>query len=432
MGKFRFKSVRDIELKGKRVLLRADYNVPLKDGKITSDFRIRMSLPTIQYLLEKNCSIVICSHLGRPKFFGYPKTSLEPVAKRLAKLLDQQVGFVNDCVGEEVQEACSKLGKGEVLLLENLRYHEEEEANSAIFAKEIVKDTAAQIFVQDGFGVVHRAHSSTSAITKLLPSVAGLLLEREVSTLEAVTDNPKKPLVAIVGGAKISDKITIIERFIAKADAVVIGGAMANTFLKSEGISIGDSLYDKDDLALARQIIAAARKETKKRKFIFYLPQDGVVAKHLDSKSSTRIVDWDAHVIADIEAYPARPKRSSGQVASDEKILDIGPFSGAFIAGLIQLSETVLWNGTMGVTEVVSMQGPVGPFAHGSEIVIEALLGEFGVKPFSVIGGGDTTAYLEDRGLTSEFGHVSTGGGASLEVLSGKKLPGVESLSRKK
>lgn len=433
MGKFGFKTVRDIDLKGKRVLLRADYNVPL-DGsnKITSDYRIKMSLPTIQYLLDKNCSVVICSHLGRPKAFGDPKTSLEPVAKRLAKLLDQPVKFVSDCVGDEVRESCSKLARGEVLLLENLRYYKEEEENDAAFARKLVEATDAQVFVQDGFGVVHRAHASTSAVTKLLPSVAGLLLEREVTTLEGIIYKPQKPLLAIIGGAKISDKITIIEKFISLADAVVIGGAMANTFLKSEGVEVGDSLYDKEDLPLARKIIAAARKETAKRKFVFYLPQDGVVAKKLDSKSPTRIVDWDAHVIASVESYPNKPKRSSAIVAEDEKILDIGPFSGAFIAGLIQLSSTVLWNGTMGVTEVVGVQGPVGPFAHGSEVVIEALLGEFGCKPFSVIGGGDTTAYVEERDLTAQFGHVSTGGGASLEVLSGNKLPGVVSLQKKR
>ncbi len=433
MGNFKKQTIEDIDLKGKRVLLRADYNVPLsKDGKITSDYRVKMSLPTIKYLLKQNCSIVICSHLGRPERFGDPKTSLEVVAKRLAKLLDKQVQFVNDCVGEEVREACSKLERGNILLLENLRYHDEEEQNDAKFAKQIVEDTGAEVFVQDGFGVVHRAHASTSAITKLLPSVAGLLLAKEMTVLTEIVEKPKRPLLAIVGGAKISDKIEIIERFISLADAVVIGGAMANTFLKSEGIQIGDSLYDKDDLPLARRILTAARSEAKKRRFIFYLPQDAVVATKIDRSAKTRVVDFDAHEFASIEAYPKRPDRKSGHVLTDEKILDIGPFSGAFIAGLTQLSETVLWNGTMGVTEVDGVQGPIGPFAHGSELVIEALLGEFGHKPFSVVGGGDTTGYVEERELTDCFSHVSTGGGASLEVLSGKKLPGVESLKDKR
>lgn len=433
MGKFNKKTIHDVKLKGKRVLLRVDYNLPMDSkGKIASDYRIKMSLPTIEYLLSQDCSIVIISHLGRPKNAQDTSCSLEPAAERLAELLNKQVQFASHCVGPEIKEATSKLKKREIIVLENLRFNPEEEANDKKFAKELAESSSADFFVQDGFGVVHRAHASTSAITKFLPSVAGELLAREVQTLAEIIDKPKRPLLAVIGGAKISDKIEIIERFIGLADAVVIGGAMANTFLKSEGIEVGKSLYEKADLALAKKIIKRAHAEAKKRKFVFYLPQDGVVAEDLKPNAKTRIVDWNAHVIASIEAYPARPSRSSGHVLKDEKILDVGPFSGAFIAGLAQMSETVLWNGTLGVAEVRGLQGPVGPFAHGSEILIDALLGEFGRKPFSVVGGGDTTGYLEERKLTEYFGHVSTGGGASLDLLSGKKLPGVESLKDKR
>jgi 3-phosphoglycerate kinase len=242
---------------------------------------------------------------------------------------------------------------------------------------------------------------------------------------------PDRPLMAIIGGAKIADKIDIIYKFIDLADVVVIGGAMANTFLLAQGIEVGDSLVDKDDVSVAQEIITYAKNVASERQFTFYLPQDGVVATTLDEKAKTRIVDWDAHVIADIENYPKRPARSASKVAPHEKILDIGPYSGAFIVGAMQLCRAVVWNGAMGVTETKSLQGPIGPFAHGTELVIEGLLGSHGNKPFSLLGGGDTTAYIEDRNLTSMFNHVSTGGGASLELMAGKSLPGVASLQDK-
>nr|MDQ2973738.1 phosphoglycerate kinase [bacterium] len=315
MGKFNKQTVRDLKLKGKRVLLRVDYNVPLdKSGKVASDYRVEMSLPTIKYLIEQKCQIVICSHLGRPKNEHDMSCSLEPVALVLANLLKKPVKFTDNCIGDNVKKAASELKQGEILMLENLRFHEGEESNDQKFAETLVADTGAEVFVQDAFGVVHRAHASTSAVTKLLPSVAGLLVESEFTTLSEVIDKPKRPLLTIVGGAKISDKIEIIERFISIADGVVIGGAMANTFVKSEGIDIGDSLYDKEDLPLARKIIKLARAEAKKRRFVFYLPQDGVVAKKIDTFAKTRIVDWDAHVIASIEAYPSRPDRKSAEV----------------------------------------------------------------------------------------------------------------------
>jgi phosphoglycerate kinase len=427
---FHKKTIRDIDLKGKKVLVRVDYNVPVDSrGEITDDYRIDKSLPTIQYLLEQNCKIILCSHLGRPKDAHDKHCSLRPCAKRLSKLLDREVGFAEDCIGKEVEKAAGELNSGEILLLENLRYHEEEEANDDEFARKLAG--LAEVFVQDGFGVVHRAHASTDAVAHHLPSVAGLLIENEVDTITNVIEDPQRPLMAIIGGAKISDKLEILERFIDKADVVAVGGAMANTFLLAQGIKIGKSLAEKDEVSIAQDIIEKAREKTKRQKFVFYLPQDGVVSKEVDGKKSTRIVDWDAHVIAEIESYPKRPPKETGEVQSDELILDIGPFSGSFMAGAMQLANTVVWNGAMGVTETKGAQGPVGPFAHGTDTIVEAMLGEFGNKPFTVVGGGDTVGFIEDQGLTGKFGHVSTGGGASMELMSGKKLPGVEALENK-
>ncbi len=429
---FTKKTINDIDIANKQVLLRADYNVPMnKDGTIASDYRIKMSLPTIKALQSKGCKIVVCSHLGRPTGKDDPATTLKPVAKRLGELLGQEVRFIPDCAGDETADECSNLQPGQVVLLENLRYYKEEEQNNEDFARVLAADSHADVFVQDGFGVVHRAHASTDAITHFLPSVAGLLLEREVDTITDVMQQPKRPLMAIIGGAKIADKIDIIYKFLDLADVVVIGGAMANTFLLAEEIEVGDSLVDKDDLSTAVEILDKAREISKTRQFTFYLPQDGVVADSLEKTAKTRIVDWDAHVIADIENYPARPDRSASRVLRHEKILDVGPFSGAFMTGAMQLCSTVVWNGTMGVTEVDAIHGPIGPFAHGTELIIEGLLGSHGHKPFSLLGGGDTTAYIEERNLTDSFNHVSTGGGASLELMAGKSLPGVASLQDK-
>ena len=427
---FNKKTIRDIDLKDKKVLVRVDYNVPVNEaGEITDDYRIQKSLPTLKYLLDQNCALIICSHLGRPKGKHDKKYSLAPVAKRLSKLIDQEVNFVDDCIGPEAEAAKNSLGNRQMLLLENLRYHPEEETNDDAFATELAK--GAEVFVEDAFGVVHRAQASLVAITHHLPSVAGLLLESEVNTITDAMENPNRPLLTIVGGAKIADKIDILNRFIDISDVVVIGGAMANTFLLAEGVDIGSSLADKDDLTVARDVIERARQKSKDVDFVFYLPQDGVVATDIEHPTQTRIVDWDAHVIADIEAYPKTPPVSSSKIASREKKLDIGPFSGAFIAGVLQLANTVIWNGLLGVTETPPVIGPVGPFADGTEQVIDAMLGEYGNKPFSIIGGGDTVGYIEQRKLVDMFGHVSTGGGASLDLMSGKKLPGVEALMNK-
>ena len=423
------KTVEDIDLEGKTVLLRADYNVPLDGDKIADDYRIKQSLQTIEYLLSKNVKLIICSHLGRPDGKKNLTYSLFPVAKRLKELLKKDVEFVPDCIGDEVTKAVSKLDFGQVLLLENLRFHIEEEQNSAEFARQLA--SVAEIFVQDGFGVVHRAHASTEAITHFLPSVAGFLLKKEVDTITEVMLNPKRPLMAVIGGAKIADKIDLIHKFIELADQVAIGGAMANTFLMSQGFDVGSSLYDRSELPIARDIIRKAASQSKKRKFSFILPFDVVVSKKIDSAAPIRIVDILAHSLAEIESYPKRPNRSSGRVEKDELILDIGPFSGAFIAGTMQSVSTVVWNGTLGVTETKSLLTGIGPYSHGTNLLVRSIAGEFGHRPYSLVGGGDTVSYLSANNLMNLFNHVSTGGGASLELMAGRKLPGVEALENK-
>jgi phosphoglycerate kinase len=430
---FTKKTVRDIDVHGRTVLLRADYNVPLdSEGRIADDYRIQQSLPTLQYLLERGAKVIICAHLGRPKGDGGPDDmafSLFPVAKRLQQLLKRQVNFVPDCVGPRAEKVAQLLKPGDVALLENLRFHPEEEANDNDFAKQLA--SLADVFVQDGFGVVHRAHASTAAVTRHLPSVAGLLLAKEVDIITTVMHKPARPMMAIVGGAKIADKIDVLRTFIDLADFVAVGGAMANTFLKAKGIEIGDSLADDSELPLAREIMAKAKEKASKQYFIFSLPHDGVVAHKIDRAAPTRIVDWGAHVIAEIENYPKRPPTRASHVLAHEKILDIGPYSASFIAGGMQLANTVVWNGTMGVAEQPGLQGPVGPFAQGTELIVEAMTGQLGHKPFSLVGGGDTVAYVQQRNMVGAFNHVSTGGGASLELMAGRKLPGVESLQHR-
>lgn len=427
--RFSKKTVKNVDVRGKTVLIRSDFNVPVDKGRIGEDYRVEQALPTLKYLLSQNCRIVICSHLGRPDGRTNPEFSLRPVQAALSKLLGQPIDFADDCIGEQAAAKAAALEPRQILLLENLRFHPEEEANDMNFAKKL--GALAEVFVQDGFGVVHRKHASTDAITRVLPSVAGLLLEKEVTTILDVLDKPKRPLMTIVGGAKIADKIDVIKTFIKMADVVAIGGAMANTFLLAKGVEVGKSLVDKKDVPLAKKIMELAAAEAKKRRFIFYLPQDTVVADSLDKHAKTRIVDWDAHAIAEIESYPRQAPTRSSRVGKNELILDIGPFSGAFIAGSMQFCDTVIWNGVMGVTETPSLHGPVGPFAHGTELVLDAMLGQFGHKPYSLIGGGDTSAYVEQRGLVEGFDFVSTGGGACLDLLSGKKLPGVEALLSK-
>lgn len=420
-------TVTEHDLYGKRVLVRADYNVPLDEhGNITDDYRLKQSLPTLQYLLEQACSIVIISHLGRPKNVADTKFSLEPVARRLSELFNREVKFCPDTVGDEAQQQVAELSPGDILLLENLRFHLEETDNDDSFAARLAEH--GEVFVQDGFGVVHRAHASTDAITHHVPSVGGLLLEREVGTIVDSVHQPERPLMAVIGGAKVSDKIDVLRQFVDSADVVAIGGAMSNTFLKAKGLHIGKSLSDPADVPLAKEILAAAEDKARHSDFIFYLPQDAVVAKSIAKNAQTRIVDWGSHVFADVEAYPARPKHEAVSLDEDDMILDIGPYSGAFIAGAMQLVKTVIWNGAMGVTEVPSLHGPVGPFSHGSEIVAQACGGHYGSRPYSIVGGGDTVGYLQSSGILEAFSHVSTGGGATLDLIAGKSLPGIDAL----
>ena len=426
---FTKKTINDVDVEGKHVLVRADYNVPLDNGVITDDFRIKQSLQTIQALIDKRAKIIICSHLGRPQGRPDAQFSLKPVADRLGELLNKEIRFAPDCIGPEAQKMANELQSGQVLLLENVRFHPEEEKNDADFAAALA--SLAELFVQDGFGVVHRAHASTEAITHHIPSVAGLLLEKEVDSITRVMDTPERPLMAIIGGAKISDKIDVLNKFIDIADFIAIGGAMANTFLAAEGIDIAKSKYEPNDVPVAKDIMARARAKAQKERFIFYIPQDGVVASSLDKTAQTRIVDWEAHKIANVENYPKQAPESSRIIGDDEMILDIGPFSGAFVAGAIQLANTVVWNGTMGVTETKGLQGPVGPFAHGTELIIDAIMGEYGHRPYSLVGGGDTVGYVAQRDLLGSFDHVSTGGGASLDLMAGRTLPGVAALQDK-
>lgn len=431
MGGFDKKTIRDIQVAGRRVLLRADYNVSLTGGKVVEDYRLTQSLPTINYLLENGCNgLVIVSHLGRPGGRRDTNFSLAPVAKHLEHLLDKKVGFINDCVGETVKRACARLKPGDILLLENLRFHPGEEQNDPAFVKEIVEATNARLFVQDGFGVVHRAHATTDAITKLLPSVAGLLVEKEVVSIETALKNPSRPLTAVIGGAKISDKIELIKRFIELADCVAVAGAMANSFLAAQGHKVSKSLVETGSTAAAKGIIELAAAAGRQRRFQFLIPNDVVVSKSADGIKPTRTVDFGGG-LADIEAYPKLPGEASHTVAADEIILDIGPASAARIAGAVELSGTVIWNGTCGVTETRGIAGASDPFSHGTRVIVEAIIGDSRQhknKPANLVGGGDTVSYIEQNKLLADFDFVSTGGGATLELMAGHKLPGLEAL----
>jgi 3-phosphoglycerate kinase len=427
-----FKTVRDIELKNKRVLLRADFNVPLENGRITSDYRIARSLPTIKYILDHGAAgLVIIAHLGRPKNKNDKDCSLASVVERLEQLLGRSVEFASDCIGPEVRQFAQSY---KLVMFENLRFHPAEEANDEDFAKQIVQAAAADIFVQDGFGVVHRAHASTSAITKLLPSVGGLLLEQEVETIESLMANPPRPFTAVVGGVKVSDKIDVLERFIEKADCVAVGGALANNFLHAEKIPLGKSLVDKEDFHLASELLAKARRAERERNFQFMVPVDGVASTDIGGKAKTRVIDFAADTLADIQSYPAKPPRPSFHIGHNEMLLDIGPISASRIAGAVGLSQAVVWAGTLGVTETPGLAGAAAPFAHGTKMVVEAVIGSSNRhknKAFSLVGGGDTVAYVESQKLTKDFSFVSTGGSASLELMAGHNLPGIDSLAKK-
>lgn len=400
-------SIRDLDLKGKRVFLRVDFNVPLDETglHITDDTRIRETLPTIEYALRNKARLILASHLGRPKGKPNPAMSLKPVAERLRMLLDkdlglnENVGFCPDCVGIEAEEMANKLEHGQPLLLENLRFHPEEEANDANFARALAK--LADYYVNDAFGAAHRAHASTVGITKFVQkSAAGLLMEKELEYLGKALQNPQHPFIAILGGAKVSEKIGVIQNLMSKVDALLIGGAMAYTFMKANGREIGKSLVENDKLDLARKLM----NDAKARNLKFLLPVDDVIATRIDPSARIGIVDVTKPVPADMMG------------------LDIGPKTIALFSDVIKNAKTIVWNGPMGVFEV-------DPFAEGTVGVARAVARNSGAV--SIVGGGDSVAAVHAAGVADKITHISTGGGASLEFLEGKKLPGVEALTDK-
>lgn len=402
MGFFKL-TIRDVPIDHKTVLVRADYNVPLnKKGDISDDLRIKASLPTLQYLLDHHCKIVIVSHLGRPE--GRDKSqSLAPVAARLQELIGAPVTFVEDCIGDVALQGVKQAPTGSIVLLENLRFYGEEEANDDAFAAKLAKASGARYFVQDGFGVVHRAHASTDAITNHIPSVAGLLIEREYQTITGAMEHPARPLVAVLGGAKISDKITVIEKLVNVADKIIVGGAMANTFLAYKGCEMGLSKCETGQEGVLDAVYDAARKKVGDAVDDFIiLPTDVAVAKELSNSARRRVVAVDS-------------------IASDDISLDIGDASIQRMADEVADAKTVIWNGTMGIAEYPA-------FSHGSARLALALATQ--PQTTSIIGGGDTADFVLkwDGHEGASFSHISTGGGASLELMSGKKLPGIESL----
>lgn len=406
--KLQKQTIQNVPIENKIVLVRADYNVPLgEDGAIRDDLRIRGSVPTLRYLVERGCKVVIISHLGRPEGKPNKKDSLRPIAKRLSELLGQEVAFIADCIGSRVTQAVKTMRPGDVMLLENLRFYHEEEANDESFAKALVVTSGAKYLVQDGFGVVHRAHASTSAITNYVPAVAGLLLQREIETIATALRTPKRPLVAVLGGAKVSDKIGVIEAFVHKADQLLIGGAMANTFLAYKGVNVGKSKYESNQQQTLDRIYAQAEKKVGKANVdsFIVLPKDVAVATDLTA--------------------PTRKVVAVSNVASDEIILDIGDEAIEEYCTMVAEARTVIWNGTMGLAEKQA-------FAHGSARLALTLATHPNVV--SVIGGGDTSDFVLNwgNGDGTEFTHVSTGGGASLELMAGRVLPGIEALLEKK
>jgi len=394
----------DVPLDGKTVLVRADYNVPLENGKIKDDYRIRSSVPTMRALLARGCRIVIMAHLGRPEGKVVPELSLEPVATRLSELLGVNVQFVNDCVGDKVVMAVKNAPRRSVLLLENVRFYPGDETNDPEFAKQLAKSSQASYFVQDGFGVAHRAQASTSAITQFLPSVAGLLLEKEYMTITGAMEHPNRPLVAVMGGAKISDKIQLVERFVEIADKVIIGGAMANNFLKFRGHPVGKSLVEDGIDDVVQKIYGAVEAKVTKEKVDDFLviPEDVAVAHEISQDAS-------------------RKNKGLDEVLENDIILDIGTATMDHVDRELEGAGTVVWNGTLGYSESSA-------FAHGSARLALHLASHREIT--SIIGGGDTADFVLhwDAAGGESFNLVSTGGGASLELMAGKKLPGIEAL----
>ena len=388
------KTVRDINLKGKRVLMRVDFNVPMDKGVVTDDKRIRAALPTIQYVLEQGASLIVMSHLGRPKGAGFEaEFGLKPAAEVLSKLFSKPVKMAPDCIGPEVEALARALKPGEVLMLENVRFHKEEEKNDPAFAKKLA--ALGEVYVNDAFGSAHRAHASTEGVAKFLPAVSGFLMEQELEYLGRATTNPARPYIAILGGAKISDKIAVIENLLTKCDKLIIGGGMANTFLGAKGYAMQDSLVEPGAIETAKKIIANAGGK-------LLLPVDAVIADKFEAEAANKVVDVD-------------------KVLAGWRIMDIGPKSVALFSDALKGAKLVVWNGPMGVFEMPK-------FAEGT-FAIAKVLASSGAT--TVIGGGDSASAVKKAGVAKQMTHVSTGGGASLEFLEGKVLPGVAALNDK-
>jgi phosphoglycerate kinase len=391
------KTIRDIDVTGKRVLVRVDFNVPLDaEQHITDDTRITAALPTIQYLLDHGAAVILMSHLGRPKGKVVDTMRLTPVAQHLSVLLDKPVEMALDCVGPEVEALARALPPGHVMLLENLRFHNEEEQNDPGFARQLAG--LGEVYVNDAFGTAHRAHASTEGVTHYLPGVAGFLMEKEINFLGGALEHPRRPFAAIIGGAKVSDKIAVLERLIGMVDILLIGGGMANTFLKAEGCEIGDSLYEEGKVDVARELITKAHQ----RLLELLLPTDVVIADRFAADATHKVVAND-------------------EVSPGWRIMDIGPGSIAAFGHALEGAQTIVWNGTLGVAEMPA-------FAKGTNAMIEILVERTKDGATTIIGGGDSAAAVDQAGAAEQMTHVSTGGGASLEFLEGRVLPGVAAL----
>ncbi len=394
-------TIRDIiDVEGKRVLARVDFNVPMNAERlITDDTRIRAALPTITYLLEHGAAVILMSHLGRPDGQRVEKLSLKPIAERLSYLLGRPIALAPDCIGPDTTQMAQALQPGEVLLLENLRFHKDEEKNDPDFARQLA--ALGQVYVNDAFGTAHRAHASTEGIARLVPGYAGFLMEKELDYLGRALEQPQRPFIAVIGGAKISDKIGVLDHLLGLADALLIGGAMANTFLKAEGYAVGDSLVEDDKLYEARRILAEAEQEGKR----LLLPVDVIIGSHPAEDAQCQVV-------------------SPAHVPAGWQILDIGPQTVEIFRRELKHARTIVFNGTLGVAELL-------PFAHGTNASFVALAEATSRGATTIIGGGDSAAAVEAVGLATHMSHVSTGGGASLEFLEGRTLPGVAALQDK-
>jgi len=385
-----------MDLKGKRVFIRVDFNVPQDEkNNITDDTRILLSLPTIRFVSEAGGKVILASHLGRPKGKRDPKFSLAPVAERVSRLLGKKVVLTTDCIGEEIQRQIGRMQEREILLLENLRFHPEEEKNEEAFSKALA--SLCDIYVNDAFGAAHRAHASTEGMTRFVKTVAaGFLMMKEIESLEKALVNPQKPYVAILGGAKVFDKIGVIQNLMNKVSTLLIGGGMAYTFLKAKGFGVGKSLVEEDQIEFSLKLLESARGKIK-----FLLPSDHVAAERMNIEAKREIV-------------------KSAEIPSEWVCLDIGPETVKTFSGEIQSAKTIVWNGPMGVFEME-------PFSHGTFAIAQAIASS---SAFSIVGGGDSVAAVNKAGVADRIGHISTGGGASLEFLEGKKLPGIEALRK--